>query len=174
MVRRLLLGGLTAAALGGCFGSMLDAPADPVDAEPPDAQWPDAGAPDATPIPVCVPPATSLETGHHFPGESCTGLCHDGANGPRWTFAGTLYDNEFGSHVVPDATIHLIDADGRSLTLVTAQNGNFWTNAQLTYPIRTYASACPNLEAMVARVTSSSCNAAACHDATRRIYLPPP
>src|SRR5688572_6125658 len=65
MVRRLLLG-LTALGLGGCFGSMLDAPADPVDAEPPDAQWPDAGAPDAQPVPVCAPPAPSLETGHHF------------------------------------------------------------------------------------------------------------
>jgi hypothetical protein len=172
MRRRRLLVTLLLGGLSGCFQAALEPVPDPVDAEPPDAPWPDAGVPDADPVPACAPAQSALETGHHFAGESCTGLCHDGTNGPHWTMAGTLYDNELGSHVVPGATIHLFDTVGRRVTLVTAQNGNFWTNQTFDLPVRAFASACPDLEQMDEHITSSSCNSAACHNASRRIYLP--
>jgi hypothetical protein len=62
------------------------------------------------------------------PGEDCL-ECHGGSedDAPAWTIAGTMGGK--GSDV------RVRDADGKSFTLHTARNGNFYSREKLRYPI---------------------------------------
>lgn len=115
----------------------------------------------------------TLPTGNHNEGKNCiNGGCHDGGTqgAPQWTVAGTLYD-QGGSTTLAGGKIELVDAAGTALTLVSAQNGNFWTDRQVTFPLTAKASDCLESRAMPNPVPLGSCNQAGCH-ATRRIDLP--
>jgi hypothetical protein len=168
---------LTTVALtaGGCmnFGGDFERPV--ADAAPPDAEpLPDAAPPppDAPPpLPACDEPVNVQQSGHHFPGQDCTGLCHDGMAGPDWTVAGTLYTKAIGGVPIAGATITVKDANGKIVKMVSAQNGNFWTAAILEFPVTTWASECPDLIMMEAK-TGGGCNANNCHDNNFRVYLP--
>jgi hypothetical protein len=85
-----------------------------------------------------------------LPGESCL-ECHGGEalpgepptvaaprEAPRWTVAGTVFASEDApaSAGVEGARVHLTDADGQTLTLVTNLAGNFYTEAPLRFPLR--------------------------------------
>jgi hypothetical protein len=128
----------------------------------------------------CDQPVTAgLDTGHHNPGLTCIASgCHDGgtAGAPAWTIAGTVFDALGGTAAVPGATIHLIDGAGADVALVTAQNGNFYSEQAFTFPLTAKASRCPDVIAMVAQVQTADagCNKAGCHVSGMRIYLPPP
>jgi hypothetical protein len=153
----LIAGCITAGAAPPEVAGAPDAkPAGPADASPPDA-----------PPPITCKEATNtVVDGHHKPGLDCmSGNCHGPAGGadgaPLWTIAGTLYKSEAGTIPDPYATITIVDAAGVSLDLVTTLDGNFYTNAPLTPPLKVRASSCPDLAPMVGAVQYGSCNA--CH-----------
>lgn len=162
-----------------------DASTSTADAAPP-APMPDAAPPpmmaDAAPAPMpdaapppsnCDPAVTPATNGHHNPGKDCHG-CHDGSrSAPLWTVSGTLYDSVSGANPVAGATLHITDARGQSLTLITQGNGNFYTGTPVTYPLTVSGSQCPYNVAMSGTVPApASCNAAGCHASGFRIHLP--
>jgi hypothetical protein len=181
------LGLLTALVLVSCDtgpgSAILDAPPPPDAAPlpdvlpPPDAAPPDASCREQVPVGDLDPGA-----GHHFPGQGCTYGCHDGANGPDFHFGGTIYVNYAGQAPRPGVTIHVRDAAGREYEVVSQDNGNFWlpTNVgPLTFPLKTWASACPQIEPMeLPTPDPGNCNdtGVACHtiDPPFRIRLPLP
>jgi hypothetical protein len=105
--------------------------------------------------------------GHHNAGENC-GNCHT-AGKYIWTVAGTLYSSVDGSTPVAGATIHVTDANNKSITIVTANNGNFWTPQALTPPYKVSASLCPSTVKMASQATAF-CNS--CHGSGFRVHLP--
>lgn len=131
----------------------------------------DGGAADAATL-ACRDPVATNASGKHNPGTACAG-CHTGMGAPKFTVSGTLYSDAAGTAPVVGATIHVTDATGAQLELTTAQNGNFWTSQTVAYPVRVYASRCPDAVPMVATVASpGDCNAGGCHGAGNRIHLP--
>jgi hypothetical protein len=115
----------------------------------------------------------TLPTGHHNEGLGCiTSGCHDGGTpaAPRWTVAGTLYRGD-GAATLSGGTIQLVDASGTEVTLVSAQNGNFWTSQAVMFPLTAKATACTESRSMPTPVPTGSCNQGGCHN-TRRIDLP--
>ena len=85
--------------------------------------------------------------------------------------SGTLYNAVSGTTAVAGATIHVTDAKGQKLSLVSALNGNFYTSTPVTYPLTVSASDCPYDAAMSGSVQSpASCNS--CHTSTFRVHLP--
>jgi hypothetical protein len=174
-------------ASGACEIGVVEGVGSPVDGIPdPDAGNPtpgggggggDAGAPDGTEVAAddCDEPVLGgLPSGHHNAGAVCLN-CHDG-NGaaPRWTAAGTIYTTIAGTAPLPGATIHLVDADGVEVVLLSATNGNFWTTQDLAFPLTAKASRCPDTQEMPigVQLASASCNKGGCHDADMRIALP--
>ena len=131
-----------------------------------------------TPADDCDEPVTAgLPSGNHNPGLSCIEAgCHAaGGGGPTWTIAGTIYDAPTGGQALPGATIRIIDAAGKEIELVSAQNGNFYTLEPVTYPLQgPVASSCPDTRQMPDPVQQGGggCNQAGCHDANRRVSLP--
>lgn len=87
-----------------------------------------------------------------------------------FTLAGTLFASASGRGRAKGATLRIEDSAGRKLALVTADDGNFWTDAELVFPLRVGATACPNTVAMVEPATDGDCNV--CHDKERRAVLP--
>lgn len=168
-------------------------PADP-DAEPgsPDAApgSPDAapGSPDAAPgSPDAAPGSpdantgdcddvvSSVPSGYHKKGQPCL-PCHDVAVGslPAFTMAGTLYTDSAGSTTIAGATVHALDNLGHDITMVTTDNGNFWSTDSVSFPVTVRASMCPDNASMISSVSSSGadCNTSGCHGAGSRIHLP--
>jgi len=133
----------------------------------------DAQAPD----PNCEPSAAADGNGRHNPGSSCISSgCHDTSDlTKKWTLAGTLYSNAGGAKAVGGATVVITDAASKEIKLVTSSNGNFFTEAAITFPVQVKASRCPNTNAMIGSVDASggNCNIAGCHSANDdRIYVP--
>lgn len=160
------------AGLSACIiGSNEALPPKP-DAKIVDAKPPADAPPDAF---ICEPPINNVGNGHHLPGENCL-ACHDGnsANGaPKFTVAGTLYNGPSGAAPVPNTAVVVIDSTGRRIVMPTQQNGNFYTSAELTFPVTTLASQCPKTKTMQGGATGN-CNARGCHaagDPSGRIYL---
>jgi hypothetical protein len=146
----------------------------PPDPDPDVSAGADAGGdptPDASSV-ECVPAASNLPFGNHNAGAACQG-CHTGGVAPAWTLAGTLYDSRQGTAAIPGATITITDATGAELTLITASNGNFYTQQPITFPVTVSASKCPDTKSMGSQVATGNCNG--CHTATSsqgRIHLP--
>jgi hypothetical protein len=118
---------------------------------------------------ACVQPATPPGTGRHNAGANCLG-CHTGTGAPLWTAAGTLFTATGAAAV--GATITIVDSNNKSISIVTAQNGNFWTSESLKAPLRVKASRCPTTASMTASA-SGACNS--CHTSSGspgRITLP--
>jgi hypothetical protein len=116
----------------------------------------------------------TLPTGNHNEGKNCiSGGCHDGgtASAPQWTVAGTLYRDPGGSATLAGGKFDLVDAAGVEVSLVSAQNGNFWTNQTVTFPLFAKATACLEIREMPNPVPLGSCNQSGCH-ASSRIDLP--
>jgi hypothetical protein len=123
---------------------------------------------------ACVQPASPNGSGHHNDGKDCL-ECHNANNtkgAPHWYLGGTLYDSATGTTPLAGATIEIIDASGAAQELVTAANGNFWTDQQVKFPIKIRASSCPDSNEMMQSDTSGACGKAGCHDSTNRIHLP--
>jgi hypothetical protein len=175
----LLLAGCTAGevATRGGEGTGSEGPdggaGDPAGGGGGDGEMYDAGTVGST---DCDQPVVSgLPSGEHRAGENCLD-CHDGggSGAPKWTVAGTIYTSLTGGTALPGATIHLTDAGGTDIILVSAQNGNFWTQETVVFPIRVRASSCPDDRPMGGQVleTGASCNQGGCHDSDMRVSLP--
>jgi hypothetical protein len=118
----------------------------------------------------CIAMTTAKTSGNHNPGRACM-QCHGpGGGAPTFTAAGTLYDALTGSTAVAGATVEIIDASGTKVSIVTSQNGNFYTSTALTFPLTVRASGCPNDQPMVSKVTNGDCNS--CHNSTFHVHLP--
>lgn len=116
----------------------------------------------------------AIPSGHHNQGLGCiTGGCHDGGTpqAPQWTAAGTLYRGAGGGAALAGGTIDLVDANGTEVTLVSAQNGNFWTAQTLVFPLTVKASDCFESRMMPTPAPLGSCNQGGCHE-SRRVHLP--
>jgi hypothetical protein len=172
-MRHPILPGLVISALcTACIG--IGAPPD----DPPGDDvlgGPDGGGdptPDGGPA-ECEPAAVTVPFGNHNAGAACLG-CHTGQGAaPRWTLAGTLYDSRDGTAPISAATILVVDAAGVEHRLITASNGNFYTSAAITFPVRVTASKCPDAHSMGAQIGDGNCNG--CHTANSsqgRIHLP--
>jgi hypothetical protein len=133
--------------------------------------------------------ADGLATGPlMLPGESCL-ECHGGAllpgepptvaaprSAPVWTVAGTVFETEDGGAGVEGAFVHLTDALGATLTLVTNAAGNFYTAEPLQFPLRARVEYAGLEHDMEPDVTYGGCNG--CHrlpprqDAPGRVTIP--
>jgi len=157
----------------GCVGTMEEKfPAREASDASPFADA-DPFAPDAD-IPGCEAPAAAAGDGHHFPGEDCVS-CHRQAGGaPPFTIGGTLYTDEEGTAPAAGATVILDDAYGNRFSLVTEENGNFYSIDPIAFPVKTYLATCPDVVPMITDVplASASCNSASCHTAGFRVHLP--
>lgn len=158
---------------GGGGGAGPDAgPAAGVDAAPSGG-----GDVDAAPQAACDDEVTAgLSSGHHNSGQPCLQSgCHaPGGDGPTFTAAGTLYDAATGGATLRGGTIHLVDANGNDVTLVSSRNGNFYTSQNLAFPLQARASLCPADMTMSTQLQSgqANCNQAGCHDTNNRVHLP--
>ncbi len=165
---------LGACTVGDVTGLRGDAGADDgVDADPsaPDA---DPAAPDAGSTLTCRDEVANPGNGEHNAGQACI-ACHAANGGPDYSVAGTLYSDAAGTAPVAGATITVVDAAGVEVDLVTRTNGNFWTEQNLTFPVRVMASRCPTAVPMIASVSNGDCNVGGCHAAgapSGRIHLP--
>jgi hypothetical protein len=135
---------------------------------PPPPPPPDGGTTGSACTPV---QATTMSS--HNKGQDCLS-CHATGQDPllRWTLAGTVWQDSFGTTPRTGATVTVVDARGLSLKLVTDVEGNFYTAQAVNFPITINASACPSTRAMVGKPTQGSCNSSGCHDAGRPISLP--
>jgi hypothetical protein len=123
-----------------------------------------------------------------LPGESCL-ECHGGTllpgepptvttprAAPAWTVAGTVFATENGGAGVEGASVHLTDALGATLTLVTNAAGNFYTAEPLVFPLRARVDYAGQSHEMEPDVEYGGCNA--CHrlpprqDAPGRVTIP--
>lgn len=90
-----------------------------------------------------------------------------------FSLAGTLYTNAAGAAPLSAGTIVVTDANGVTLKLATAINGNFYTSALVALPVTVKASKCPDERAMGNQPDTGDCNG--CHTANAgqgRIHLP--
>ena len=155
----------------GCVPADSSQPGDPAN-EQPDASMPQMPMPDAPgSMSTCSAAATPPGNGHHNAGADCLS-CHNGSNAaPKWTIAGTL-DDATGAAPRAGATITIVDSANKTIKIVTASNGNFWTSQAVSLPLHSKVSQCPSTAAMNG-IAGPSCNS--CHVGTGtpgRIKLP--
>jgi hypothetical protein len=113
----------------------------------------------------------SSPSGQHNAGQECQGCHAPGGGAPTFYLGGTLYSAATGGTAVAGATINVTDAAGKTIKIISANNGNFWTKTALTYPIKVDASLCPSTLPMSATVAGNgACNN--CHNSTFRVHLP--
>ena len=87
-----------------------------------------------------------------------------------FTAAGTLYSSASGGKVVSGATVTITGSDNKKVTIVTANDGNFYTNSPIAFPATVQVSKCPDTAAMSATLANGDCNS--CHTSSMRIHLP--
>jgi hypothetical protein len=170
---------LATALLGpACYGDLVSTRGDEADAgaDPGGSGAPGGGSgADAAPIPedvelVCADAQTPPGDGYHYPGMACGG-CHNGSVGPAFAVGGTLYADPGGGAPVAGVTITLIDADGNRIDIVSAENGNFWSDQPAAFPVTAYASSCPDVVPMMTLAEAGDCNT--CHAAGAAITFAP-
>jgi hypothetical protein len=134
---------------------------------------PTTSGPGGTPMGACVPVQQTTHQSHNA-GQECLSCHFDITNAAfRWTVAGTLWQDQYGTIPRPGATVRLVDARGQQISMVTDVNGNFYTTQAVNFPLSGPAvSACPNSDAMNGKPTVGSCNQQGCHDAKLPMYLP--
>ncbi len=162
----------------GASAATVDASAASPDATSPDTtdagSGPsgDAAVPDAAPT-DCDEQVSPVGDGYHYQGAPCL-PCHDRSYGslPAFTIAGTLYSDSSGSDAVPGATIRAIDDDGRTINMITTNNGNFWSTESVAFPVTVRASMCPDTRYMPEPVAASGADCSSCHSSGSRMHLP--
>ena len=87
--------------------------------------------------PTCAEP-TAGGDGHHRAGEDCLGCHRQGGDGTPFSVAGTLYADTGGTAPAAGVAIHVLDAAGADVAMITATNGNFWSTDPLVAPAVAY------------------------------------
>lgn len=118
----------------------------------------------------CAEAVEPASDGVHYPGNACLG-CHNGSLGPTFTVAGTLYADPDGAMALPGMNIRIIDATDSRIDLISAANGNFYTDVPVTLPATVYVAACPDVVPMPIELTLGDCNS--CHSAGKRTAFSP-
>jgi hypothetical protein len=114
----------------------------------------------------CKAPVTgNLPNGNHNPGMDCQGACHDHG----FTLSGTVFEDSTSNAPAVGATVNVRDKTLKTLTMITASNGNFYTMEHFEYPFRVWVSSCPDVELMPDSVDTNtglgaSCNQGICHN----------
>lgn len=139
---------------GSGSGSAADAAVDA-----PKVMWIDAAGGSGSDLPCENPANYSGIDGHHEPGKSCFQACHNHG----FTLAGTLYTNATGNSPFAGATITVVDATNKTVKIVTAANGNFYTKDAIAFPALVMASSCPSAVRMEAAVVTSGRACNTCH-----------
>ena len=125
----------------------------------------------------CDPAVQTADDGHHNAGLDCMS-CHNGQMqaAPMFKLAGTLYTSGAGAAPAVGMTIRVHAADGQTLKIVTAKNGNFYTTTPIQFPVMVEASACPDTQSMGDPVEGPAVSCNSCHvtggGAGERIHLP--
>ena len=135
------------------------------------------GGPDAA-FAVTAPACDSLQAttsdGHHHPGEECLMCHHQGGTGTPYSVAGTIYKDAGGKTAAAGVVVHLIDASGTDITVVSQTNGNFWSVDPVMPPVLAFASSCPDVVPMHGAIGAGDvgCNTAGCHTVGFRVHVP--
>ena len=147
-------------------------PGDPGNPGDPGSPGNDAGSSgsDSPAGPSCIAAVSSGGDGHHNGGQDCIS-CHQSVSGANWTIAGTLYSAASGGNAVSGATIEIVDANNTRIQLSTCDNGNFYTDQQVAFPVTVRSSQCPSNKAMSSPAQNGSCNTSGCHASGNRIHL---
>lgn len=122
--------------------------------------------------PPCAEPVAPTGDGHHRPGDDCLSCHRQGGDATPYTFAGTLYADGGGAAPAAGVTLHLKDAAGLDVTVVTEANGNFWSTEVVAFPMVAFVARCPDVAPMVTPLgaTDLGCNRAGCHTSGFRIH----
>jgi hypothetical protein len=111
------------------------------------------------------------------PGRDCL-ECHDGGEGKRWSFAGTVYrtaDASPGAGVL-GAHVQIRDANGWRFQVRTNVAGNFYSAEKVAFPLQVCVEYRGATSCMTEPVARGGCNG--CHavppsgDAAGRITIP--
>jgi hypothetical protein len=120
---------------------------------------------------ACIPAASPGSRGMNT-GQACID-CHVAggrASQLPFTASGTLYDSATSNKAVSGATVTITGNDGKKVTIVTASDGNFYTNSAIAFPASVQVSKCPDTVVMSDTLTNGNCNS--CHGSGMRIHLP--
>jgi hypothetical protein len=154
---------------GGPGGAGSDTPIDaPGSGGPP--MWADAATGSGGDV-NCKQPATPPDSGHHNAGMDCEQGCHNHG----FTISGTVYTGATNNTAYAGATVTIVDAQNRTIDIVTRANGNFYTSQAVSFPIKIHTSSCPYGVDMAATAASGRCNMSGCHAAAvlgKQIHLP--
>jgi hypothetical protein len=117
---------------------------------------------------ACVPTATTaMLKKEHNAGKACI-ACHK-SDGEPGTLAGTVFAAT-GNTPAQGATVTITQNNGQVLNLVTAKNGNFYTNSPISFPAKVQVSQCPDTKVMIATISNGDCNS--CHNSNMPLRLP--
>lgn len=147
---------------GGADAALIDASIDA-----PKLMWPDAAPGTGNNLP-CKNAATPPGNGHHNTGRSCFQACHNHG----FTLAGTLYTNATGNSGFAGATLSFTDANDVAFDIVTQQNGNFWTDRAIAFPVLVIASQCPSAVKMTLASATGDCNSCHVGGTNDQMHLP--
>ncbi|MBK9037290.1 MAG: hypothetical protein IPL61_39615 [Myxococcales bacterium] len=121
--------------------------------------------------PLCADPVAGGD-GHHRPGEDCLSCHRQGGDATPYSIAGTLYADVGGTAPAVGITVHVLDATGADVAMVSADNGNFWSIDPIAAPAVAFSARCPDVIPMQASLGADhvGCNQAGCHTAGFRIH----
>ncbi len=111
------------------------------------------------------------------PGDDCLS-CHNGADAPAWTVAGTVFSDPNASVAAGEegAEVIVTDAQNRTITLKSNSAGNFYTAEALAFPLAVKIQRGSYVMEMGEAPASGSCNS--CHTvpaqdgAPGRLFVP--
>ncbi len=100
----------------------------------------------------------------HNAGKNClTSGCHAGNGEEPFSLGGTIYTDADGADARVGATVKVVDANGRKVTLTSDQLGNFYTEKSMEAPFTITASYLGREVKMPSEASSGGCNADGCH-----------
>ena len=126
----------------------------------------------------CGPGDCQGPTGQNMlPGADCTS-CHSDGNigntGPKFTIAGTVFEDGAGTSGFEGATLRILDAAGNTFELTSNSVGNFFTSQDISFPVNAEVEVNGAIRAMGSPIESGACNT--CHTcdgaAGNKIFVP--
>lgn len=121
--------------------------------------------------PPCAEPVAPAGDGHHRAGDDCLACHRQGGDATPFALGGTLYADSGGTAPAAGVTLHLMNAAGLDVTVITEANGNFWSTEAIGFPAVAFVARCPDVEPMVTPLGERDvgCNRAGCHTSGFRI-----